>query len=61
MLLDHGAHVVLPEHLRRSYCQLWAAFVTSDDKGATQVGQLGLSGGSVASDQATRYCQVEPG
>ena len=37
MLLDHGAHVVLPERLRRSYCQLWTAFVTGDDAGAEMV------------------------
>ncbi len=42
VLLDHGAHVVLPEHLRRSYCQLWAAFVTGDEKGAEQVGRSGF-------------------
>ena len=37
VLLDHGAHVVLPERLRRSYCQLWTAFVTGDDAGAKMV------------------------
>ncbi len=39
VLLDHGAHVVLPERLRRSYCQLWTAFVTGDDAGAQMVSQ----------------------